>query len=238
MNTINPELKKKIILSDSSIQIFLSLISKEMGRIMFIAPNYEDSINLKNRIKLFDPCVDVLVFPEFDCSFFLNISPTKEVLFRRIKTLHNLISSKERRIIFICPIKALISKTIPINKFKKNKLIIKNYSKNIYQNIRTFLAENNYEFVEIVRNIGEYSVRGQIIDIFSPAEDHPIRILFNLDDIESLNFFDRHSQNNINKIDKYILLAATEIIFDNESIRTFRELFRKYKFKDKKEFYN
>ena len=237
MLTINPELKKKIILSDSSIQIFLSLISKEMQKIVFIEKNYEDSINLKNRIKLFDSNVEVLVFPEFDCSFFLNISPTKDVLYERIKTLNNLISSKKGRVILICPIKALISKTIPIDKFKKKKLIVNNYSKNIYQNIKTFLTENNYEFVDIVRNIGEYSVRGQIIDVFSPAEENPLRILFNLDDIEYMNYFDRHSQNNLNKIDKYVLLAATEIIFDNESIRTFRELFRKYRFKDKEEFY-
>ena len=54
---------KKINLCDDSIQIFLSLISNTKKKIAFFATNHEEAIKLKNEIKLFDPFVEVLVFP-------------------------------------------------------------------------------------------------------------------------------------------------------------------------------
>ena len=80
--------KKKINLYDDSIQIFLSLISNTKKKIAFFEKNHEEAIKLKNKIKLFDPLVEVLIFPDFDCSFFSNVSPTKPILIERIKTLY------------------------------------------------------------------------------------------------------------------------------------------------------
>ena len=87
---------KKINLCDDSIQIFLSLISNTKKKIAFFATNHEEAIKLKNKIKLFDPLVKVLVFPDFDCSFFSNVSPTKPILLERIKTLFKLITSQKK----------------------------------------------------------------------------------------------------------------------------------------------
>ena len=103
---------KKINLYDDSIQIFLSLISKTKKKIAFFARDHEEAISLKNKIKLFDPLVEVLIFPDFDCSFFLNISPTKPILLERIKTLFKLVATQNERIIFIGTISSLVTKTI------------------------------------------------------------------------------------------------------------------------------
>ena len=144
---------KKINLCDDSIQIFLSLISNTKKKIAFFATNHEEAIKLKNKIKLFDPLVEVLVFPDLDCSFFSNVSPTKPILLERIKTLFKLITSQKERIIFIGTIRSLVTKTI-----RKNDLIffdVFNQSKNTYFKLSNFLKDNNYEFVDTVRNKGE-----------------------------------------------------------------------------------
>ena len=52
-----------------------------------------------------------------------------------------------------------------------------------------------YEKVEFVRNKGEFAVRGDIMDIFSPNEKRPVRICFNFEEIESLNFLMLKSKN-------------------------------------------
>ena len=57
--------KKKINLYDDSIQIFLSLISNIKNKIAFFASNHEEAIKIKNKIKLFDPLVEILIFPWF-----------------------------------------------------------------------------------------------------------------------------------------------------------------------------
>ena len=150
--------EKKINLYDDSIQIFLSLISNIKNKIAFFASNHEEAIKIKNKIKLFDPLVEILIFPGFDCSFFSNVSPTKIILQERIKTLYKLITSKKKeRIIFIGTINSLVTKTI-----LKEKLIffdVFNKSKNNYTNLSDFLKQNNYEFVDTVRSKGECCVR-------------------------------------------------------------------------------
>ena len=121
-----------------------------------------------------------MIFPGFDCSFFSNVSPTKPILQERIKTLFKLLKSKKKRIIFIGTIKSLVTKTII-----KEKLIffdVFNKSQNSYINLSNLLMKNNYDFVDTVRGKGECCVRGQIIDIFSPVENKPIRILYKFEE--------------------------------------------------------
>ena len=230
---INSE--KKINLYDDSIQIFLSLISKRKKKIAFFAFNHEEAIKLKNKIKLFDPLVEVLIFPGFDCSFFSNVSPTKPILQERIKTLFQIIFSQNKRIIFIGTINSLVTKTI-----LKEKLIffdVFNKQKNNYLKLSDFLKRNNYEFVDTVRGKGECCVRGQIIDIFSPVENKPVRILYNFEEVESINYFDIYNQNNCGIVKRYIISPTSEIIFDFDSIKYFRESFRKFKIEGKDDFY-
>ena len=48
-------------------------------------------------------------------------------------------------------------------------------------------------------------LRGQIIDIFSPLENKPARILYNFEEVETVNYFDIYSQNNCGKIKNYLI---------------------------------
>jgi len=142
---------------------------------------------------------------------------------------------KKKRIIFIGPINSLITKTI--KKKNLNFFDIFDNSKNTYLKLSNFLKQNNYEFVDTVRSKGECCVRGQIIDIFSPLENKPARILYNFEEVETVNFFDIYSQNNCGTINNYLISPTSEIIFNTDSIKNFRETFRKFKIKDKDDFY-
>ena len=106
--SINEKIKK-INLYDDSIQIFLSLISNTKKKIAFFASNHKEAIILKNKIKLFDPSIKILIFPDLDCSFLSNVSPTKPILLERITTLFNLVANK----------KEILSK-LKKSQFKKN----------------------------------------------------------------------------------------------------------------------
>ena len=99
------------------------------------------------------------------------------------------------------------------------------------------MKQNNYEFVDTVRNKGECCVRGQIIDIFSPIENKPARILYNFEEVETVNFFDVYSQNNCGAINNYSISPTSEITFNSKSIKNFREKFRKLNIKGKDDFY-
>ena len=96
-------------------------------------------------------------------------------------------------------IPSILQKVIPLNEIQKKKLIISDQDKHTYEKILEFLNTNMYEKVEFVRNKGEFAVRGDIVDIFSPNEKEPVRICFNFEEIESLNFFLMLKSKNLKK---------------------------------------
>jgi transcription-repair coupling factor (superfamily II helicase) len=51
------------------------------------------------------------------------------------------------------------------------------------------LAAAAYSRVELVENRGEFAVRGGILDVFPPTEEHPLRVEFWGDDVEEIRYF-------------------------------------------------
>ena len=70
------------------------------------------------------------------------------------------------------------------------------------------LASFGYNRVPMVEQVGDFSVRGGIVDAWSPGEEFPIRAEFFGDDLESIRTFDAATQMSIERIDKAALLPA------------------------------
>lgn len=68
------------------------------------------------------------------------------------------------------------------------------------------LQEYEFERVDFVVDPGQYAVRGGIIDVFSFANEHPFRIEFFDDEIDSLRTFDPASQLSIKQFDRINVL--------------------------------
>ena len=175
-------------------------------------------------------------FPSFDCSFLSNLSPTIENKSQRIKTLYNLSQNKE--MILISSLDSLVEKTISKNSFFNSRLVLSINSNINYNNIIDFLKKNNFEHVDFVNNVGEYSKRGEIIDIFSPLNNFPVRIFFNFENIEKIKKISINTQETSIEIDKYEICPPSEFIFSDENITHFRKEFRELNISDKNDYYH
>lgn len=73
-----------------------------------------------------------------------------------------------------------------------------------YEIIKTinFLIENGYENSYLIDKKGQYSKRGDILDIFPPDLENPIRLEFFGDELDSIREFDIDSQKSISKINE------------------------------------
>lgn len=74
-------------------------------------------------------------------------------------------------------------------------------------------VELGYERVPTVESRGEFSVRGGIVDVFPPDAENPIRIDLFGTDIESIRYFDLHTQRSLKKqpdLERFTLLPARE----------------------------
>ena len=230
-------LKTKISLSQSSISLLLCYALKKHNKLAYFCEDTGSLKRLKNEIESIDPSVNIVVFPEFDCPFFSNLSPTKIIITERMQCFYNLIFNNNSKTIFLASVQSILLKVIPKKRLSNLRLRISEDKKHTFEGIVSYLSSQMYERVEFVRNPGEFSVRGDIIDIYSPNEKHPLRILFDFDEIESLFLFDKNTQKSKNQVKEYYLFPTTEIIFNDDEIRKFRENYRKLKFQ-KEEYYN
>jgi len=188
-------LKKNNCVSESSLPLFLILACEKLEKVAHFTNNIKSMINLKEKIQSFGSNIEIIMFPEFDCRFFSNISPTKEILSERMKTLYKVLFPRNKKTIFIGSYETLITQIIPKKILKEKRLSLNKDCSSSYENIKNFLKENMFERSDFVRNKGEYAIRGEVIDIFSPNHENPVRILFDFDDIDTISFFDIETQN-------------------------------------------
>jgi len=73
-----------------------------------------------------------------------------------------------------------------------------------------------YERIPQVEAPGQFAVRGDIVDFFSPAHDQPIRIELFGDEVESIRPFDVETQRSTEKWNECVILPAREFIIRDE----------------------
>lgn len=95
-------------------------------------------------------------------------------------------------------------------------------------NLVDTLVKMGYERVSLVEESGQFALRGDILDIFMPSQDNPVRIEFFDDIVDKISVFDALSMKNIDKI-KYVNLTLSSLptgennIFDLEGERVIDE---------------
>ena len=60
--------------------------------------------------------------------------------------------------------------------------------------VESLLGEYGFERTDFVYEPGQYSIRGSIVDVYSYAEEMPVRIDFFGDEVETIRFFDVETQ--------------------------------------------
>lgn len=67
------------------------------------------------------------------------------------------------------------------------------------------LAGAAYNRVDLVERRGEFAVRGGIVDVFPPTEEHPVRIEFFGDEIDDIRYFTVADQRSTGVVAKTII---------------------------------
>ena len=133
------------------------------------------------------------------------------------------ISDKKQKIIVTYP-EAIFEKIISKKTLKKNTLTLKKGMNISLDFINESLFEYGFEKVDFVSSPGDFSVRGGIIDVYSYSNQHPYRIEFFSDTINSLRTFDVKSQLSISNIDMIDLIPNTSSISINEERKNLIDL--------------
>lgn len=102
--------------------------------------------------------------------------------------------------------------------FDKHCINVKTNEEIPYDQLQELLFEAGYTHVNRVDQPLCYASRGGIIDVYSMNYDHPIRIEFFDNEIESIRFFDISTQRTIEVVDKVQIVPASDILYTDDEI--------------------
>ncbi|URZ03377.1 transcription-repair coupling factor [Clostridium felsineum] len=154
--------------------------------------------------------------------------PTKEVVFyniyaisgdlrwERLKVIRKMMSRGKK--IIVTSVENLAAVYLPVDLYKEYTFKLSLGDMIDSKEITRKLVQCGYEHVESVDAKGQFSVKGGIIDLYSPISDVPYRVELFGDEIESIRSFNTESQRSIEKVNKIEIFPAKEIILTDEAL--------------------
>ena len=165
---------------------------------------------------------DVLFYPgSYRRPYQIEDTDNANVLLRA-EVLNRINSRKKPAVIVTYP-EALFEKVVTKKDLDKNTLKINEGDQISIEFINEVLFEYEFKRVDFITEPGEFSVRGGIIDVFSFSNDHPYRIEFFGNEVDSIRSFDVETQLSVEKQKKIAIIPNIENKFFQENRESFLE---------------
>jgi len=164
----------------------------------------------------------VINFPAWETLPHERLSPKSDTVTARFKALNNVKNSETKFV--VCSIRALLQPIIA-NDLKNSQIKIKHSQSIKMLDLIEQLSKFGYTRSDLVEKRGDFAVRGGILDLFAPDQEHPIRIDFFGDEIDELSFFAISDQRSIEKIQNEILIyPCRELLIDADVKKRAKDL--------------
>ena len=163
----------------------------------------------------------VLTLPALDCSPYEGRSPHAEILEQRAVTLWR-VAQGGARVLYV-PVAAALTRFREQTFYSSLALDLKVGDELALDDLAEHLGGVGYDREEPVSDVGQFSVRGGIVDVFPPEATRPFRIEFSGDQIESLREFDPDTQRSRRPVPAAMLLPLSET---KRSRQFFEKLFQ------------
>ena len=177
---------------------------------------------LEEQLKYFAPTLEIKRFPAWDCLPYDRVSPSADILAKRLSVLAELIKSATKPYLLLTTINAVLQRVVPKSLIEGGSFTAVPGQSIKDDVMQTFLVNNGYSRCGTVVDRGDFAVRGGLIDIFPPGAEQPVRLDFFGDTLESIRQFDAQSQRSTAQLKSLTLHPANEVLLNKSSISTFR----------------
>lgn len=182
---------------------------------LIITDNESTAKDIYNDLSFLDD--KAVYLPAKDFIFYSADVHSSDITKQRFKTIDDCLKGEAR---FVCTTaEALFERLMPKKELEKNIIELKEGDVISLEELQKKLVFMGYERSEIVEGVGQFAVRGGIVDIFSPVQESAVRIEFWDDEVDSVRSFDAMSQRSVGKIDKVRVFPVKEILVDEAQIK-------------------
>ena len=187
------------------------------GPVCLIVPDEHQVALIEQDLSLFSGS-PLLAYPGHEIPPYTPLSPDQRIAATRLSALYRLKTSGQG--ILITSIEALLRRVMPVTELTGSAEYLLAGETCDRDDLLAQLHYLGYEQVSLAQSVGDYSVRGGIIDVYPPPfpleggtiHDGPIRLDFFGDTIESLRPFDPFSQRSSGELAEVTLLPVTDVL--------------------------
>ena len=190
--------------------LLYAALQKDLGRVLcIVTPGEAEATHFADDLKALG--LAAAVFPPRDFMLRPVEGAGREYEYRRLSVLGSLAGG---RLNAVCvPAEALLQYTVPRDEFLKNTLTLKPGMVYNREGLVARLFAAGYVRRSQVDGPGQFSVRGDIVDIYAPDMRQPARVEYWDDEIDSISSFDLLTQRRDSALEKIYLSPAREVLF-------------------------
>ena len=190
--------------------LLYALLARDLGRpLCIVTPGEAEATHFADDLKTLG--VAAAVFPPRDFMLRPVEGAGREYEYRRLSVLGAMAG---KRLAAVCvPAEALTQYTVPRAAFAANTLTLKPGMTFSREGLVQRLFAAGYVRRSQVEGPGQFSVRGDIVDIYPPDMHSPARLEFWDEEIDSISTFDLMSQRRDAALEKLYLSPAREVLF-------------------------
>ena len=196
--------------------------------ILHIARDDKRMEHMAHAIAFFSPSTKIIKIPAWDCLPYDRVSPSVHIANLRTEGLCELVSLKNKKnTVVITTVNSALQRIPPGQLLAGLTFIAKEGDEISRDDLTHRLIRSGYTRSHTANEAGEFAVRGGIIDIIPSGTEEGYRLDFFGNTVDSIRKFDPLTQISKGKLKSIKLVPASEVILDEETIRTFRDSYRR-----------
>ena len=205
--------------SDSrTVPVIAEIFNRNKKTSLLITSSYSKAKELKENLSFFVR-EKIYLLPEEEPFLFRYEAKSREDLDERLEAVYAAERSTYDNdpVIIISPVTGAVKKMPPREATFKFRLRFMSGEEINMDDVKEKLVAMGFERVPLTEEKGQFSVRGEIIDIFPVDADHPVRIDVFDTEIETIKIFDQKTQKSISKTDRISIYPALSVLPDRQT---------------------
>ena len=193
----------------------------EQGRtVLAVTPTTREAEDLEAALVDLLPPESVALFPSWETLPHERLSPRSDTVGRRLAVLRRLRAPDAAgphgplRVV-VAPVRSVLQPQVPGLGDLEPVELAPGDSMSLEEVVQR-LADAAYSRVDLVEKRGEFAVRGGIVDVFPPTEEHPLRVEFWGDDVEEIRSFAVADQRTLEPMDRLWAPPCRELLLTEE----------------------
>ena len=164
---------------------------------------------------------DVLFFPEFDVGPYHGASADRHLAMERLAALHRLSQPQPPRLM-VTSARAFARRTLPPESMRAHSRVIRVEDELSNVDLRASFTAAGYLEVPVVEDPGTFAIRGDIIDLFTPGSEHPVRVERWGDEVAEIRSFHPETQRTVAELSSAEIFPVRQEILVPEAVSAAR----------------